>query len=899
VPARSDLAAIWPEDLERLVGSVARTLADSMEFRTVAISLYRPAWDDFIVAAVHGSTAARSALLGTTADREALETLLEERFRERDAYFVPYDAAEWERLDGGVARYLPDTNAAPADAGVWQPGDTLLVPFTRRDGGPFGIIAVADPVSGRRPGERELDRLASRSSLTARVVESRLTEEHDERHRRALEHLIRVSSELVRGHSTDAVLQLVCDGIAEALGFGHVVIELADDEADRYRPVAGAGIDLTSTNVQLSATIEALDRFFDPECELEGCYLATREEALARVGEEPGAFRSSTNGRGPYAWDRHWLLVPLQNRDDERIGFIWADNPHDHLLPSRERLQALRLFADQVATALEVAAANESARQELEERRQAEAALRKSQELYRRVVETSTDTIALFDLNGRVLFASPSCTTILGYEPSELVGRRFVDLIHPDDVAGASDVVRAALAGEGSRPHTARVCHRAGHWVSLEGIPAGIYDEDGTPEMVLGVARDVTERLRAEEERRSLEAQLRHSQKMEAVGRLAGGIAHDFNNLLTAIGGYGQLALASLSGDEPRVRRQLEELLRAADRAAALTRQLLAFSRRQVLQPRVLDLNTVVREVESMLARLIGADVELVTSLDSDLGPTHADPSQIEQVVVNLAVNARDAMRQGGRLLIETANAELDDDFASRHVGSRPGSYVSLTVADTGEGMDAEASARLFEPFFTTKGPGSGTGLGLSTVYGIVKQSHGYVAVDSEPGRGTVVTVYLPRVKAVAELESGASARAPEAVARGGSETVLVVEDEEIVRSLIREMLEGLGYTVVDARDGEEALSILSEGPPGIDLVITDLVMPRMSGRELARRVGELQPETAVLLVSGYAGDTATVHGPLETGTAFLEKPFNGAELAEKVRELLDSPTTTRARPAA
>ena len=871
MPVRSDPATLEPEEIERLAGAVARALSESLGYGRVAISLFRPAWDDFVVAAVHGGGEdAATATRAEWADR------LDARFEERGTFFVP--------------------SGRNGHGDAWSPGDGLYVPFARRDGEPLGIISLSEPASGRRPGERERDGMAARAALTARVIEARLAEEHAERHRRALEHLIRVSSELVRGLSTDAVLQLVCDGIAEALGFGHVVIELADRELDRYRPTAGTGIDLAATDVQLEVPISAFEGFFDPELEVEGCFLAGREQALARLGEEPGSFASSTNGRGPRAWNRHWLLVPLHRRDGERIGFIWADNPHDYLLPSRERLQALRLFADQAATALEVAAANDAARQELEERRQAEAALRTSQELYRRVVETSTDAIALFDLKGRVLFASRSARAILGYEPRELVGRRFVDLIHPDDVAGSVEVIVAALAGEGSRPHTARLRHRDGHWISLEGIPAPITDEAGTPEMVLGIARDVTERLRAEEERRSLEDQLRQAQKMEAVGRLAGGIAHDFNNLLTAIGGYGQLALASVSDEERGVRRQLEELLRAADRAAALTRQLLAFSRKQVLQPRVLDLNAVVRDVESMLARIIGADVELVTSLDGELARTHADPSQVEQVLVNLAVNARDAMPDGGRVLIETTNADLGDDFTARHVGSRAGAYVSLTVADTGRGMDAETVARAFEPFFTTKGRSEGTGLGLSTVYGIVKQSNGYVAVDSEPGRGTVVTVYLPRVSAVAEVERAHAAPRPAPEPRGGSETVLVVEDEEIVRSLVRELLEGLGYTVLDARDGEEALALLRSGLP-IDLVITDMVMPRMSGRELARRAAKVHPDTAILLVSGYAGDTSA-QGPLDPGTAFLEKPFTAIELAEKVRELLDA-AATRARPAA
>jgi PAS domain S-box-containing protein len=871
-------------DLDSLLSAVARAISETVGFRTVAVSLYRPAWHDLVVTHVHGSEAARATVLGTARDWSGWCDLLDDRFERRGAFLVPN-----EGLDAAVAA---DT------AAEWHPGDALFVPLRGSDGELVGIVSVDEPESGLRPSDDSLATLVALAEHAAGAIDSAQKEERAGRHGRALEHLMRVSSELAGGRSTDEILKLVCEGIAEALDFGLVVIELADDAQDRYVPVAGAGVDVAEVDLQLPVPIEVLDRFFDPELELEGCYLAGREDALARVQTQPDSFVSTTNGRGPHAWNRHWLLVPLRDRLGERIGFIWADDPGDRLLPSRERLQALRLFADQAAAALESARLYDAAQRQLEDRRQAETSLRKSQELYRRVVEHSTDLIFLLDLGGRFLYASPSTTAVLGYEPSEVVGRRVDELAHPDDLATVQESIATALSSR-AQPATARVRHKDGGYLVFEGVPVALDGEDGTPEMILAITRDVTDRRRAEEERRSLEDQLRQAQKMEAVGRLAGGIAHDFNNLLTAIGGYGQLALGSLPGSESRVRRHLEEMLRAAERAAALTRQLLAFSRKQVLQPRLLDVNEVVRGLESMLARLLGSDVELVTSLAPDLGQTHADPSQLEQVVVNLAVNARAALPRGGRLLIETANAELDDETASRHVGSSPGSYVALTVADDGNGMDAETVARAFEPFFTTKGPGEGTGLGLSTVYGIVKQSQGHVVVDSAPGRGTAVTVYLPRAARLSDAARRSGPASGAALDGRGTESILLVEDEEIVRSLVEEMLAGLGYTVEVACDGEEALERIAAGTPA-DLVISDLVMPRLSGRELAQRLDELRPGTPVLFISGYTGDTTAIHGPLPQGTAFLEKPFSGAELAGKVRAVLDAAARDgRARPAA
>jgi signal transduction histidine kinase/ActR/RegA family two-component response regulator len=395
--------------------------------------------------------------------------------------------------------------------------------------------------------------------------------------------------------------------------------------------------------------------------------------------------------------------------------------------------------------------------------------------------------------------------------------------------------------------------------------------------------REIVERHRAELALRQSEGQLRQAQKLEAIGRLAGGIAHDFNNLLTAIMGYGQLARARPTDVGPH----LDEVLRAAERAASLTRQLLAFSRQQVLEPKVLDLNAVITGLDKLLRRLIGEDIDLVTAPALGLGRVKADPGQIEQVIMNLVVNARDAMPAGGNLTIETANVELDEEAAVTRLEVRPGPYVMVAVSDTGSGMTPEVKARIFEPFFTTKEIGKGTGLGLSTVHGIVKQSEGHIEVYSELGHGTTFKVYLPRVEESTEHRPGA-------IATGGRlegvETVLVVEDEEAIRRVIGVALRLYGYTVLEAMDGSQAIDIFEGGDPPIDLLITDVVMPLMSGPELALRVAHALPHLKVLFVSGYT-DRALIHqGLRQPGTAFLQKPFTPERLARKVREVLDEP---------
>ena len=398
-------------------------------------------------------------------------------------------------------------------------------------------------------------------------------------------------------------------------------------------------------------------------------------------------------------------------------------------------------------------------------------------------------------------------------------------------------------------------------------------------------AEERTERKQAEETLQKTSEQLRQSQKMEAVGQLAGGIAHDFNNILMVINGYSDLALKAIPPNSP-LRDSLEQVRQAGERATTLTRQLLAFSRRQVLQLKVLDLNAVVTNLEKMLQRLIGEDVRFETRLSQRLGRVKADPGQIEQVVMNLVVNARDAMPQGGRLMIETADVELDESYARGHAVVQPGPYVLLAVSDTGCGMDKETQARVFEPFFTTKGKDKGTGLGLATAYGIVKQSGGYIWVYSEPGQGATFKIYLPRVEKEAEpLEPHVG---PPAL-RKGSETILLVEDDEKVRNLLRTILAGNGYTVLEASNGIAALEKYEHHQEGIQLLLTDAVMPEMSGRELAGRLIARNLDLKVLFCSGYTDDAIVRHGILEEGIPFLQKPFTPNTLLRKVREVLDA----------
>jgi len=510
-----------------------------------------------------------------------------------------------------------------------------------------------------------------------------------------------------------------------------------------------------------------------------------------------------------------------------------------------------------------------------EQKRGAEA-LAKSEERYRRFFEEDLAGVVITTPEGALVDCNLAFARILGFADVDQAKAHDLRTFYLD-AENRELLLERVNKERQAEIYEVEARSRDGLRINLTVKAVGSFDENGELRELKSYLFDVTER-------KKLEEQLRQSQKIEAVGRLAGGIAHDFNNLLTAILGYSSLMLKRMGERDP-LRRNLLEIRKAGDRAASLTHQLLAFSRKQVLLPEILDLNTVVSGLDGMLRRLIGEDIDLVTILHPGLGKVRADPGQMEQVIVNLAVNARDAMPLGGKLTIEAQNIILDDSFVHEHVGAQPGPYVILSVRDTGAGMDRETREHIFEPFFTTKGPGKGTGLGLATVYGIVKQSGGYIAVSSEPGRGTSFEVYLPRVPAGDE----ASLRSPQDLrVKHGSETVLLVEDEDTVRGLARTILEDCGYRVLVATRGAEALRIAESHLGPIHLMLTDVVMPGMSGSELAERLCPSYPGMRLLYMSGYTDEAILPHGVLEPGGAFLQKPFTPEALAGKVREVLD-----------
>jgi two-component system cell cycle sensor histidine kinase/response regulator CckA len=521
-----------------------------------------------------------------------------------------------------------------------------------------------------------------------------------------------------------------------------------------------------------------------------------------------------------------------------------------------------------------------------EDRKRLQSALKESERKFQEFYDEAPVGYHELDTKARITRINLKELQMLGYSSGEMLGKPVWKFFEEEDTT--RKVILAKLSGDVSFHNTFERTYRRKDGTTLPVLVEErvIRDKENQIIGIRSTVEDITERRRTEEALRKSEEQLRQWQRVEAIGRLAGGVAHDFNNLLMTIKGCSELLLGAFDRRDPR-REEVDEILKAADRATSLTRQLLAFGRRQVLQPQVLDLNAVVMNMDKMLRRLIGEDVQLITCLDSNLWSVKVDPGMIEQVIMNLAVNSRDAMPSGGKLTIETTNVTHDENYASHHVSVKPGFYVMLAISDTGCGMDKETQSHLFEPFFTTKETGKGTGLGLSTVYGIIKQSGGNVWAYSEPGLGTTFKIYLPQV------EKGAKAYRPrlkpkEAGAAGGTETILLVEDEEAVRSMVSKVLQNRGYTVLEARHGNEAVEVSERYEGSINLMVTDVIMPQMSGRELAERLTTLRPKMHVLYMSGYPDNTIVQHGVLEPGTSFLQKPFTISALEAKVREILD-----------
>lgn len=509
------------------------------------------------------------------------------------------------------------------------------------------------------------------------------------------------------------------------------------------------------------------------------------------------------------------------------------------------------------------------------ERNRAENSVRQWEKRFEDLFEDSKDILFTMDLEGKVISVNKAAEEVMGWPRSEALQKNIKGLVAPEHAALCNEVMRRIGNGEPLQHFEIAMLRKDGHKVLLE-VSARLIRSNGKKDCVQGIARDVTER-------RQLENMVRQSQKLEAIGRLSGGLAHDFNNLLCVINGHTELLTEALQPGDPAIR-SVTQIRKAADSAAALTRQLLAFSRRQVFHPQVVDLNTIVTETERLLARLIDEHIEFYNALDPALGRVMVDPVQVEQVIINLVLNARDAMPKGGKLTIETSNFDLEENHQSKISQIPAGKYVLLALTDTGCGMDEETQSRIFEPFYTTKEMGKGTGLGLATVYGIVKQSGGFIWVYSEEGRGTTFKVYLPRVASpLTEPRPGRHIEISK-----GTETILVVEDAEPLRALTKEFLSASGYTVLEAANGDEAIRIAQSHAGTIDLLLTDVVMPRMGGKPLVEQMAQIRPSTRVLYMSGYPNDGIVQAGVLANGVALLEKPFTREILSRRVRQVLD-----------
>jgi PAS domain S-box-containing protein len=777
-------------------------------------------------------------------------------------YHVPKDLVDWFRstpfrigasdallaaaetlkpvwtLDAATdGRWIPDV-------GVLPPHSALFAP-TVSNGALVGGLFLIWWTRGRTPSQIELSLLEGVTSQVGLALE--LRRQTDERLRER-----DVFAELVKSINTsldlDTVLQRVSEAARDLTGGDIARIALRDETSDTmaFRYLVGA-------------RYAHYDRI-----------RIERGKGMGGVVWNTGRPQRTDNSAGDPAFSRDYLAlvraegivatVAVPIRVGATVeGLIYVDARSPRHFSEHDEAMLVRL-ADHAASAIHNARLYEE--------------MKRAHQFLELVAANSADIIVRMDGRGRLTYASPGSETLLGVPLDQVVGRPASDFLHGGEAEARRFMRHVVTEGQVRDLETVLVV-AGGRLADTRHSLAAIRDASGAVVEIVDIIRDVTEAKR-------LENQLQQAQKMEAVGQLAGGIAHDFNNLLTIVTGRSELLLHRLRADDP-IRPDLALIKSTGERAAALTGQLLAFSRRQVLQPRVLRLNGVVQDVAPMLRRLIGEHISLVTVLAPDLHLVKADATQLDQVIVNLAVNARDAMQGGGRLTLETSNMVVDEGFVARHPGSRLGRHVALTVTDTGAGMDPVVQSRMFEPFFTTKEPGKGTGLGLAMVYGIVKQHDGYIAVDSEPGRGTRFLILLPRVDDDVTDATAAAAT----TAHPASATVLLVEDEEGVRAVATDMLAAAGYRVLEAATPGEALRVFGSMRTEIDLLLTDVVMPEMSGRDLANRLLALKPGLKVLFMSGYTDDAIAHHGVLVAANNLISKPFSGPALQAAVTRTL------------
>ena len=696
-------------------------------------------------------------------------------------------------------------------------------------------------------------------SVVAMLSERNAKAENKSKHLNVVLRAIRkVNQLIIKEKDHRKLLKGACDNLVETRGYYNAWIALLD-ESGVLVTAAESGL-----GEKFSRLLEILKRGDLMKC----CREALGRSSVLVIANPVDACDDCplTNEYG----SREAMSTRLEY-EDKVYGIMTVSVPSG-MATDREEQSLFEELAGDIAFALHTMEVKEG-------RKRSDEELKESEEIYRTLVESSTDAILMMDKERKIISCNQAFLDLFGYDKNEIEGRS-IRVIHKSDESFHSfrDTTYPVIDRDGFIRVEWDFMRKNGTIFPVETVTSAIKSPDGPIRGYVAIIRDTTDR-------KKLETQLQQAQKMEAVGTLAGGVAHDFNNLLTTIIGNADLMSMNLSKDDPLCE-SIAMIKRAGQSAASLTRQLLAFSRKQVIQPKILDLNEVIRGTEKMLGHLIREDVEMKTSLEPTLWPVKIDPGQTEQVMVNLVVNARDAMPNGGKLTIKTANVDLDEDFFHNE-GIKPacGTYAMIAVSDTGIGMDEETQLRIFEPFFTTKERSKGTGLGLATVYGIVKQNAGYIFAHSEPGQGATFKVYLPRVEG--EVTSFEKEQGPMNGFRG-SETILLVEDDDTLRDLAKKILQKHGYSVLDAHNGEKALRVTDKHHGPLHLILTDVVMPGMNGREVVERLQSLRQEIKVLYMSGYLDNEIAPHGILDPGINFIEKPFTPKSLAMKVRRVLD-----------